>query len=85
MVLNWRQKLNDLAEEKNPKWMDELRRKGEWKEMEDYAVELAKELWEQLTGPSGPLADDNGMVMAREHVTALVDDLIPSPALYPEP
>lgn len=79
MVMNWRQLLTDLAEEKNPKWMDELRRRGEWKEMQDWAAEQAKELWDQLTGPNGPLADPGGLVMAREHVTALIDDLIPSP------
>ena len=83
---NWKQTFVDLVEDINPMWRAEMELNGEWEEMKEYAVELATERWEFLTGPNGTHRDANGRVMAREIVTSFVlEDLIPRPSSHSNP
>ena len=72
---HWEGLLLGMAEEKNPLWASEMRRRGEWDEMMDYAEEIGTKQYQDHLKIHGNSPREE--MVAREVATSFIDDLIP--------
>ena len=72
---HWEGLLLGMAEEKNPLWASEMRRRGEWDEMMDYAEEIGTKQYQDHLKIHGSSPREE--MVAREVATSFIDDLIP--------
>ena len=72
---HWEGLLLGMAEDKNPLWASEMRKRGEWDEMMDYAEEIGTKQYQDHLKIHGNSPHEE--MVAREVATSFIDDLIP--------